>query len=403
MNLKEIKINSWIDYLLITWLIMLSGNPVVIYHANYDNILASSLVIYIIITIFFRRKSILDKNIITILLFLTAIYIFQVLINSNNQLYTMIGYFIKIIIAYLTVKSVRDFLYKYINVMIFLSLLSFVFYFPSLFIDIKSFFQFLMPMPERIEHIYIHNFMIVYHKWITLDDSYRNASLFWEPAAFGGFLTLAILFLGLFHGRLSKKILTRKYIILFTALISTLSTTSYIILALLILINFRKDIFIKKRKLSILLALLPLIFFGIHQAFTHIPFLNEKISKEVDIAFSNDYNFQSTRLGGLLFDWEDIKEKPLIGWGPDPTKRPHNFEEIQYQGNGLSGYLVKFGLFGISLYIYFIYSSFSCISNKSAFFSFSATLIVLLLLNTEYYLNFPFFHTLLFFRRQHLT
>jgi O-antigen ligase len=315
----------------------------------------------------------------------------------------MIGYFIKIIIAYFTVRSVREFLYKYINVMIFLSLLSFVFCFPSLFIDIKHFFQFLMPMPERIEHIYIHNFMIVYHEWIVLDDSYRNASLFWEPAAFGGFLTLAILFLGLFHGKLSRKTLTRKYIILFIALISTLSTTSYIISALLILMNFRQEIFIKKRKLSIFIAALPIVLFVTHQAFTHIPFLKEKISVEVDRALSNDYNFQSTRLGGLLFDWEDIKEKPLIGWGPDPTKRPHNFEEVQYQGNGLSGYLVKFGLLGISLYIYFIYLSFNNISNKSVFFSFYAIFIVLLLLNTEYYLNFPFFHTLLFFKRQHLT
>lgn len=378
---------------------MLSGNPVVIYRDDYDIILIASIFIYSILFIYRKGITIIDIRVSTIILGFLIIHGFQTLINQDNQIYTVTGHIIKIFTAYLTVKITKNFIHKYINILTLLTISSLFFYIPSLFIDIKHYFHFLMPMPDRIEHIYIYNFMIVYLEWVTLDDSYRNASLFWEPAAFGGYLAIGILFLGLLHNRLPRKEIIFKYLILFIGLISTISTTSYIIMTLLILINFRHEVFLKKNKFSIFILMLPILLIILQQAYINIPILKDKISIEIDRTLSNDDNFQSTRLGGLLFDWEEIKEKPIFGWGPDPHSRKINFDEIKQQGNGLTGYVIKFGILGLFLYTYFLYKSTLKISGKSVFFGISAVSLTLLLLNTEYYLNFPFFYTLLFFSK----
>jgi hypothetical protein len=241
-------------------------------------------------------------------------------------------------------------------------------------------------------HIGIHNFRID-------DGLVRNAGMFWEPGAFAGYLILAIFFL-VRDGHIDV-LKTKQGAILILALLSTQSTTGYMaFLVLSIFIAYRSGLFRKIiSKIIIFPAMLATLLFGAYIAGSEISFVGEKISDQIESASNQDDVSRINRFGNFTYDLKWIGDKPLFGWSANPETRfsfdPDLAELINGQGNGLTGFAVKFGLLGFCLFIgFFAYNTLYITGQSSA--AIFGVAVISVLLYGEQFLGFPIFLSLMF-------
>jgi hypothetical protein len=195
----------------------------------------------------------------------------------------------------------------------------------------------------------------------------RNSGFMWEPGAFAAFLVLAILFAFVSSG---FKV-NRKIGILILALITTLSTMGYLVSVLIILLYVLNT---KSRKLFPLYILFFLAFFFyvvLTQDFLAAKILLEYENSEDVIfnAYNNaDYDFLSLgRIGSLKMDLQDLARYPLFGNGGNIEQLSNpgtRFQKVN-RTNGLSGYLVTFGIVGFLYLIRNLWKSFRLYASRS--------------------------------------
>lgn len=171
----------------------------------------------------------------------------------------------------------------------------------------------------------------------------RNSGPFWEPGAFQGFINIAILFI--LTSRININNMNIKLVILLITLLTTQSTTGYILFMLNILC-FGKDILIKYKKNSIILKILVISLFivGIIIIFK---------SNNIVQKFTSTENPSTTiRRDDLVNSLELMKERPLRGIGSGEYKDKYeNLKEIKNNSNGIlvSGYM--YGVIFLLIYI----------------------------------------------------
>jgi hypothetical protein len=223
----------------------------------------------------------------------------------------------------------------------------------------------------------------------------RNAGCFWEPGAFAGYLVLAILCLWLARARYPKPIFFRAGALLILALLTTKSTTGYAVLLViaLLLLPFLSERFTPLVRITVMVVGLSVIVGGGYYAFTSLDFLGDKLDRVAAVAQIKKRGWQINRLGTVMHDWEYIKRRPLLGWGPSPEMR--NALDwtpglTTYAGNGFSNFTLMFGVVGIGAYLVAVYRSFSRLG-ASMWIAGGCVFVVALTLQGEAFLNFPLF------------
>jgi hypothetical protein len=221
----------------------------------------------------------------------------------------------------------------------------------------------------------------------------RNAGMFWEPGAFAGVIGLC---LALNFNELSNLWNNHKWklIIIIIALITTQSTTGYIVVFFIFVFHV---IFQEKFK-SILLVLIPIIGGVAYIIYTNTEFLKDKIEKQNENSVTIYENeFKNTRMGSLMFDLYYIKKNPLIGNGLHYSTRYADHPLLILtmdegddlgHGNGFSNYLACLGIPFMVIYLFAIFINLAKISFK---FSFLVTFVVILTLQGEQWLDFPLY------------
>ena len=240
---------------------------------------------------------------------------------------------IAIIASYL---SKKDFIKNYVNIMTIISLISlihiFIVYFAPNFIEFMS---------RKIilgNHPYI---ISPFYTWGWNDIFERNSGPFWEPGAFQGYINIAILSIIFYKNDI--KYLKCKILILIITLITTQSTTGYIVF-LIIIIMFGFNI-IKEFTNNLLIKIL-IVFMIIGSGIYIISSNNISNKLEVEngstIMRSNDFG-QSLKM---------ISEKPL-GYGNtyEKTIRERSLGII----NNSNGILSMAYTYGIIFFMYYIY------------------------------------------------
>lgn len=230
--------------------------------------------------------------------------------------------------------------------------------------------------PKTLDSNYT-NFVI-----FTFDKNHkiRNSGFTWEPGAFGCFLNLGLL-LYLFTKRF---ILDKKVLLLVLAIITTLSTTSYIALLINLLIYYRAN----GGKLSkILLIAVPLT----AMIAIKVPFLFGKI---VDLYNQdlNDMDHMETldtfylkhggqlplnRFGSVLYLYRLFGEKLI--WGisniyPETTPQLGNVNV----SNGIIDYMAKFGLIGLLFFLYKYVLLFKKLATQNELVVYAVSVILIL-------------------------
>jgi hypothetical protein len=190
----------------------------------------------------------------------------------------------------------------------------------------------------------------------------RNCGFVWEPGAFAVYLCLAIL-INLFFIKSDTKGKNRLWILL-VALISTLSTTGYIIFVVIILY------YLLNKKLNLIILLLPFAVIAIVYL-SSLPFMSKKVielideTKGIDQLLEGTYGMETAstpqRFTSFMLTFIDFRNNPVLGVGGHKEdtytyKIGSNISAI----SGIGNLLAQFGLYG---FIFFI-----ILSYKSSFF-----------------------------------
>lgn len=217
------------------------------------------------------------------------------------------------------------------------------------------------------------------------DGLLRNYGMFWEPGAFSGYILVAFF---LYINRLDFlwKEHKKECIVLLIALISTFSTTGYIILGLMLFFFFSARV--KNRFLFILVGSVVVVVAV--RLFNTLDFLGEKVLMEYEAAMAmGQYDVSFSRFGALIFDLQYIKMHPIFGNGLLNVTRYAlhiNFaKNLSAFGNGFSGEIAYFGIPFMVIYLLSVFR------NPSLKKKWQLLLVLVLVLQGEYFMNYPLF------------
>jgi len=390
--------SKFIDYLLIFLIIAFSGFPFFTSNSYYI------LIPFIFsLYIFLNRRQKFTKGFLKVFFFLSIIIVAQIIFSNFFPVETTISFYIRFLYAYFTVKIVNEnFDIIYVNILYYLTIISFVFFIPSFIFP--SFEQFLItelsPLftQTRLYSIYEYTPNIILYNINTGQGTwefFRNSGPFWEPGAFSGFLLLALLF----NIIRENKVYTKKNIIFILGILSTFSSSGYIALGSVFLtfMVLNKGLF---RKIILLPSLIILFWI----AYFNLTFLNEKIDYQYLAASEGDVTYtQRNRFISAYLDMQDILANPILGIGRSYEIRYSVYggirTDLEHRNNGITDFAVKFGLPFTILYFFLIYNSFNklCIyTNYMRRFALLALIIVLIIGFSETYFSKPFFIALSF-------
>lgn len=298
-KLKETDINHIIEYIIVSICIFCSG--AVAYQNNHKIILVICTILMGIL--FFLKK---EKKKLKVNYYITLFVIFYIitsiyhLINSSTNFFGEMGILTQFILSILICILItpKKFIYKYNKIIYFLGITSLIMYvIPMIFPRFTSIF----PIVQDYAGSKFYNAGIYCYPTYIVKSYYRNQSIFWECGAFQAFLNMA-LFFELYIKRYTNKKHILVYII---AILTTRSTTGYIILLLLVFTKIVQMIKLEKKHLKTMLILgicltpiVPLIGTIIIKKFvpgsaTYISFLRRYYDNVLDfkIIFGNIGNF----------------------------------------------------------------------------------------------------------------
>jgi hypothetical protein len=181
----------------------------------------------------------------------------------------------------------------------------------------------------------------------------RNCGYAWEPGAFAVYLCMAI-FVNLFMTNPGKARQTRLWVLIIT-LITTQSTTGYLIFIVMI------TIYLLRKRLSIIMLVLPFTVVAMIYV-ASLPFMSKKVINLIDDTkginqLLEDYYGSETpaspqRFTSFIIAFVDFKANPILGIGVQSTeawtyKAGANISTI----SGIGNLLAQFGLVGFLFFI----------------------------------------------------
>ena len=148
-----------------------------------------------------------------------------------------------------------------------------------------------------------------------------------------------------------------KLVVVGTALLTTFSTTGYL---LLFIIGLSVVVFEYGRRNYILIIPVAVLMIALgYFIYTQTDFLKEKIEGQIDKGNKREGEFNPSRYGAFLFDLYYIKKHTLIGNGIHEKTRfkdhPWLWGITLGHGNGFSNFLASMGFFGLIVYSYYIF------------------------------------------------
>lgn len=351
------------NYFIMLLLIMNSLNSTIPFANNLYFLTLSVLVL--LLFAYVRQISIVTSSLSKIVLFLAVLFVLYILKQWDVNPLFMYSTSFRIFLAYLAIRLLnRDGFFYYLKEIVYHgALISIPFYLIQL-IDFNFIFDFITSIQNSIPPLQrsFDSFSNIIFWGVRIDSEYRNSGFMWEPGAFAAMLLFPIYIQLLIN---DFKI-NRKLIILIIALITTLSTMGYI--ALVILLFFYQ--LNARNKFSILLfpVLFILSLFIFQQNFVLDKILNELDSQDeiVEFVYSTKEETASLgRIGSLRADFSDWKADPIIGRGGENEIYQGQIGTVVNRTNGLSRFLLRFGLLGIFIYFSGIYRSFYYLSENN--------------------------------------
>lgn len=372
-----------IDYIIVFMMLFFSGNPMCeFYLGKYASM--CMLLILVCIYLFCNVSKINGTSEIYKWIFVSVLlFLLQAISLSRVSIPADVNHIIRLLCGYFCMAFVGiKFRYTYLRVITFLAAVSLLFFMTQVFAGKTFGFYFL-----RYQSIGLYN--VICDEFGILS---RNCGMFWEPGAYQGYLVLVpLLFIDNLRWLWNSE--RKRCIILLSALLTTQSTTGYVVFFVVIglsILHEMKGLFSKLLTLSIIISIAFYAFFS-------FDFLGDKISEQAENAASIQSGEASwTRMGAMQIDKENIARHPFVGNGFLMDSLYGNLgEEMVGSGNGFTGAINRFGIPFMIMYLACIYS---CSTGKDNYQKGIVVLAFILLLNGEFFLNYMLFWALVFLR-----
>ncbi|MEQ1799209.1 MAG: hypothetical protein ABL872_14745 [Lacibacter sp.] len=387
MYKTEIKY-SFADYLPLFLVLCFSGNPIFTstqYAKPLFILFAVSFILFVLSRISSKNLNKPIIRLLTIISCIVVLSVFQKYSLGTVSYPGVIALTLKITIGlflmlYYQRKQISVF-HLYINLLTVLTILSL----PLFALNFFTYVGVYLPFNDS-------KTLFFYTSFNAPLDEIRNSGMFWEPGAFAGYLILALLFIILNNRKFVIGDFKKQATWLLIGLLTTMSTTGFLVLAIMIFIYVFQNYKYGR------VIVLPIVFFISIYAYNNLEFLNVKIEEQYSSATEMETgDVSNTRFGSLNMDIQYIMDQPYTGNGLDNKTRyrfhPWLNEDIGH-GNGMSNFLVYWG---IPFFLLWVFCTFKFAFNYSESIGISIifTIILLLALQGEQFLNYPIF--LLFF------
>lgn len=389
------------EHLVVLLLVCLSGNPTFMMGANEVLLVLSAYLLTILLVV--CRRMVLAPRFILALTGFMIILILQAIDMSFLPIVTILGFVVRLYVAYACMCLVRDFPLAFANVMFWVAILSLCFYIPENLLGLRgikmsAFFGRFAQEVGNERHLHV-----VLYTFLRGNDAlpYRNAGFFWEPGAFAGFLLMGMIFLTFARDRLTRSAYKWRMAIFCLCLLSTKSTMGYVVFPLALLLHFWSGVRTSTpatRRLMVILIAVVLVG-GLVAAFTQLGFIETKIRNQMTAVEKKGSGWRMTRFGSLIFDLEYIQRRPVLGWGLNEKTRyalNPGTDMGKKHGNGLSDFLAKLGFAGLGLLLVFMYMGVYRLTGKNVLKTAMIILMILLILNGEAFLGGSLFLGLMF-------
>jgi hypothetical protein len=375
------------NYLVLFILLFFNGNQLSVFlFGKFSTIIGISLIMVLI-----YKKVRFDKKFVYLFLAISATILiigaFQQIILHFVSVEGLINLILKFYLGGIVLNYLKDkIVFTFFKLIFYLSCISLIFYILVNFLQV--------PLPYLETGIGKHSYIIYHHT--TGSHLYKNGGMFWEPGAHAGILTLCLL-INFNHVNYYWDKHRIKLIIIFITLLTTQSTTGYILLFIfLIFYN------IQSKNPIVITAILPVVIVTAFYIYNNTDFLKAKIENQIEFTSDQDIgDFSNTRFGSLIFDFYYILKHPFIGNGLHESTRyaDHRYLFSGYQGNIVGGansfshYLASMGVFFVLGYFYLLRRA---AKTQGKLFSFLFLLIIFLNLQGEPWLNYPLYLSLPF-------
>jgi hypothetical protein len=391
---------KWWEVALMFFILAISGNEYVS-EQKFELFLLASTLIPVVHVVRNSPKPLLYRTMF-IFVFLLGYEVIHVVMFKLDYLLTFIKLTLILLLSVAAVGILKErFIIVLTKTMVIISSISFVFvvvsYIPSIHNFLYHLGERLFPLDKNFEG-HSTPTLILYtmcREYFVGELPYvRNASIFWESGAFAVFLNVTLfLHYSTKIVKVVKDLFDRDATVLIVAMVSTTSTMGAI--SLMVILAF----FSAQLKTPLKYFLLLFILLATYGAFSTVDFLGEKVQRQL-----SESGASNNRFGSALKDFENIAERPLLGWS---RRREVVFKTDVRSGdthrpNGLTNFLRCYGLIYFCVYFYFVFSSFRNIcryhrggwsDNKIAAFG-----IVILLVSSfsELIFELVFFKSLIF-------
>lgn len=274
-----------------------------------------------------------------------------IVIRSFHPLF-MIEIPASILAAYaLVVTAKYNLINYYIKVLYVLCIIS-LFLSAWQYIDTSSLYKLCHPLSLPLNFNYsqaTHRAYILIYHISDYQNTLRNCGFTREPGLFACYICLAIYF---YWTKSNFKLKSKYTYIFIITLITTISTTGFILLFIILAAFVYSS---KQYKVAKNFILVSFIIFASY-LFMNLNFLNEKIQEEMNYdtgqmltyAQKNDTNYTPGRLVSFNLVIKDFLNNPILGLGGNTDNGWLKKSNIGVNTiSGLGNFLARFGLFGI--------------------------------------------------------
>ncbi|MES2388313.1 MAG: hypothetical protein V4543_09950 [Bacteroidota bacterium] len=292
----------------------------------------------------------------------STIYLFKF---SVLNVTATLRFFLNLGFAYAVIRIAAERFYEHVETWVYkLALISLPLYLvqvvaPKFMLTLNGSLAVLLPFMKNYSTDLVEYTSSVIFSFNYHNHMYRNSGFMWEPGAFGAVLGMVIL-INLIRSRFT---FNRKLAVLLVTVITTFSTTAFILLGFLLLFYM-----LNKGRFARIMA--PVMLIPIGFLIWQFEFVGEKIEHQFNTRddimvnekkyFSLGYKSRSLgRFGSLVIDLKDLSDDPVFGTGFQYEERTQGKLLTYEKTNGLSDYLVKFGILGMVLFIFNISRSFN--------------------------------------------
>ncbi len=346
-------------YFLFVLIISMVGSD---YYRTKEMLFARTIIS--IIVIFFFRLGI-NKKLIYVLISWFLFFSICSIVSGNIEQGTLLKFTSMFLESY---ALLHIFKYKfpdiYVKWILVLSLISLIGWFLSI-INIELLTSILKPFNLSGGHIgddpngiYLHTIFYTLnystsHAWNLLLP--RNAGFCWEPGGFSLLIVLAI-YINLILRK--ENIISWKNILLLSTLITTFSTTGYLVLFGVLIYEYAA-----KKKNLITIIILPLIIILFYNLFYRFEFLSGKVGvyTEIDpylIPTVGGYTLAGSRIAGYSLVLQDLKRNLFLGKALRTTGYYSGYGDFNvWHLNSIYTITSTMGLVGLLLWLWFLVNS----------------------------------------------